>query len=376
MKSTVNPKTNIPPPMNAPLHGIKVVELATVLAGPATGQFLAEAGASVTKIEPPGGDITRSWHAPGEQPKKHRSAYFCAANWGKTSRVMDLSQSRDSSKLHDMLPSTDILLMSFKPGDAQKLGLDPEQLHIEFPRLIIGSITGYGEEDPRTGYDAIIQAEAGFIHLNGLRSGEGHKMPVALIDLLAAHQLKEGILLALLERERKGVGQWIRVSLMDAALSALANQATNYLVAGYEPGAMGSGHPNIVPYGQTYTCSDGVRVVLAVGNDKQFAQLMLLLDINTPAEWRHAAGRIQNRSAIEQALITAVSKQASDTLLAGCQGRKIPAGRVNTLPQALELAKIRGMLHQGGGLSAPRTAVFLGANPLIEPPPPLPKRDS
>lgn len=358
--------------MNAPLKGIQVVELATVLAGPATGQFLAEAGASVTKIEPPGGDITRSWCVPGEQPKQHRSAYFCAANWGKKNKVMDLSQSRDQSKLHAMLPSTDVLLMSFKPGDARKFGLVPAQLCIEYPRLIIGTITGYGEEDARTGYDAIIQAEAGFVHLNGMRSGEGHKMPVALMDLLAAHQLKEGILLALLEREKSGAGQWIQVSLIDSALSALANQATNYLVAGYEPQAMGSGHPNIVPYGQAYTCSDNVRIVLAVGNDKQFAQLMIQLDINAPEEWRHAAGRIQNRSAIELALSAAVGKQTSDALLAGCVGRQIPAGRVNTLPQALELAKERGMLHQGDGLSAPRTAVFMNGNPHIDPPPPLP----
>jgi crotonobetainyl-CoA:carnitine CoA-transferase CaiB-like acyl-CoA transferase len=358
--------------MNAPLQGIQVVELATVLAGPATGQFLAEAGASVTKIEPPGGDITRSWCAPGEHPHQHRSAYFCAANWGKKSKVMDLTQSRDQSKLHAMLPTTDVLLMSFKPGDARKLGLDPAQLRKEYPRLIIGTITGYGEEDPRTGYDAIIQAEAGFVHLNGIRSGEGHKMPVALMDLLAAHQLKEGILLALWERGKSGTGHWVRVSLIDAALSALANQATNYLIAGYEPQAMGSGHPNIVPYGQTYNCSDGVRVVLAVGSDKQFTQLMDQLNINAPEEWRHAAGRIQNRSAIEMALSEAVGKQTSETLLAGCMGRQIPAGRVNTLPQAVELAKKRGMLHQVHGLSAPRTAVFMNGNPHIDPPPPLP----
>jgi len=361
--------------MNTPLHGIRVVELATVLAGPATGQFLAEAGASVTKIEPPGGDITRSWLAPGEHPKQHRSAYFCAANWGKKSRVMDLAQSRNQSELRALLPTTDILLMSFKPGDARKFGLDPGQLRSEYPRLIIGSLTGYGEDDPRTGYDAIIQAESGFIHLNGMRNGEGHKMPVALIDLLAAHQLKEGILLALLEREKSGAGQWIRVSLIDAALSTLANQATNYLVAGYEPQAMGSGHPNIVPYGQTYTCSDGVQVVLAVGSDKQFALLMQQLRIDAPAEWHHTAGRIQNRSAIELVLSQAVGEQPSEALLDGCQGRQIPAGRVNTLPQALELARERGVLHRSDGLSAPRTAVFLKANPHILPPPPLPETD-
>jgi len=361
--------------MNAPLNGFQVVELATVLAGPATGQFLAEAGADVLKIEPPGGDITRSWCAPGEQPDQHRSAYFCAANWGKKSRVMDLAHSSAQTELRALLANTDILLMSFKPGDARKFGLDPKELLRDFPRLIIGSITGYGEEDPRTGYDAIIQAEAGFVHLNGMRSGEGHKMPVALMDLLAAHQLKEGILLALLEREKSGAGQWIRVSLIDAALSALANQATNYLVAGHEPQAMGSGHPNIVPYGQAYTCSDGVRVVLAVGSDKQFAQLVQLLKIDAPEVWGHAAGRIQNRSAIEVALSEAIGVQSSEALLAGCLGLKIPAGRVNTLPQALELAKQRGMLHQADGLSAPRTAVFLNEDPHIMPPPPLPQID-
>ena len=359
--------------MEKPLEGIRVIELASVLAGPATGQFLAEAGADVLKIEPPGGDITRSWRLKDEQPDQQRSAYFCAANWGKTARVMDLRKDEERAELHRMLPQTDILLMSYKPGDAQKFGLHPDPLRLQYPRLIIGSITGYGENDPRTGYDAIIQAEAGFMHLNGTQPGEGHKMPVALMDLLAAHQLKQGLLLALLERERKGHGAWIQVALLDAALSALANQATNYLVAGHEPRAMGSGHPNIVPYGQAYTCSDGVKVVLAVGSDRQFEQLMALLALERPAVWQYAPGRVANRIAIEKALAGAVGQLPSEALLAGCLRRNIPAGRVNSLPQALELAKQRGMLHQGDGLSAPRTAVFLNEDPHIKPPPPLPQ---
>ena len=268
--------------MSRPLQGLKILELANVLAGPAVGQFFAELGAEVLKVEAPGGDVTRSWRLPNEQPSEGRSAYFCAANWGKKSKVLDLRTSEGRAALEPLLAETDVLLTSYKAGDAARFGLDAKELLETYPRLVIGEISGYGAIDARVGYDAIVQAEAGFTYLNGNNPADYHKMPVALVDLLAAHQLKQGLLLALWQRDRTGKGSVVRVNLLDAALASLANQATNYLVGGVVPQPMGSEHPNIVPYGSIYRTADGAGVVLAVGTDKQFAALTQLLCLETP----------------------------------------------------------------------------------------------
>lgn len=355
--------------MNSPLHGLKVLELANVLAGPAVGQFFAELGAEVLKVEAPGGDVTRSWRLPNEQPKDGRSAYFCAANWGKSSRIIDLRTEAGRSYLQPLLAEADVLLTSYKTGDAARFGLDAESLRLQYPRLIIGEISGYGANDPRVGYDAIVQAEAGFTYLNGNNTTDYHKMPVALVDLLAAHQLKQGLLLALWQRDRNGEGAVVRVNLLDAALAALANQATNYLVGGVVPQPMGSEHPNIVPYGSIYRTADGVGVVLAVGTDKQFASLLEVLSIDLPETWRSNAQRVQARNAVNTLLSEKIATWQADALLTACSERHIPAGRVNTMPQAMALAEARGMLLEGDGFKGLRTAVF-EARPNSLPAPP------
>mmetsp|Transcript_7376 Transcript_7376/g.26964 ORF Transcript_7376/g.26964 Transcript_7376/m.26964 type:complete len:274 (+) Transcript_7376:464-1285(+) len=239
---------------------MRVLELASVLAGPSTGQFLAELGADVIKVEnrKTRGDVTRGWRLPGE-PSEGPSAYFKSCNLGKRSLALDAAGQSGRDLCRKLALASDVVLASYKPGDAEKLGLDATSLRAEEPRLVYAQITGYGLNDPRVGYDALIQAEAGFTHMNGEPGERGRptKMPVALVDLLAAHQLKEAILLALWRRDRTGEGSHVHVSLMGAAVASLANQATGYLCAGKVPQRMGSDHPSISPYGSAFDDRDG-----------------------------------------------------------------------------------------------------------------------
>jgi len=210
---------------------LKVLELASVLAGPSVGQFFAELGATVIKVENPNtsGDVTRSWKGAGETTDD-RSAYFCSVNWGKKSIAVNLETVEGRNIVHRLAEQADVLIASYKPGDSTKIGVDYETLSALNPGLIYGQITGYGSNDPRVGYDAVIQAEAGFISINGEPGRTSLKMPVALVDILAGHHLKEGILLAMLEKSKTGKGGFVEVSLIQAAVSSLANQATNWLI--------------------------------------------------------------------------------------------------------------------------------------------------
>ena len=252
-----------------PFADLVVVELASVLAGPSVGQFFAELGATVLKVENPatGGDVTRRWKLPSEPADDDRSAYFAAANWGKQSLALDLTTPDGQRVLHDLARRADVIVASYKPGDAERLGADAATLCARNPRLIYAHIVGYPPGSPdseRAGYDAVIQAESGFTFMNGAADGPPVKMPVALIDVLAAHQLKEAVLVRLWERERTGRGGSVTVSLFESAVAALVNQATNWLTAGHAPQRLGSEHPNIAPYGTLFPTADGHTVVLAV----------------------------------------------------------------------------------------------------------------
>ena len=218
-----------------------VVELANILAGPTTTMAFAELGARVIKVENPTtkGDATRGWKLASENRDTDICAYFASANWGKESIAIDFTKPAGLGVVQDLIRKADILIASFKPGDDKKLALDYEAAKEINPRIIYGQINAYGRDDPRPGFDAILQAEAGFTYLNGERDGPPTKMPVALVDLLASHQLKEGLLLALLKRERTGEGSFVSVSLLQAGVASLANQATNYLTANTIPERMG-----------------------------------------------------------------------------------------------------------------------------------------
>ena len=267
------------------LPHIKVVELASVLAGPAVGMFFAELGAEVIKIEnkTTGGDVTRSWKLPSEDPAAPASAYYASVNWGKTVWMCDLQHAEDRDRVLQAIDQADVVISNFRPDAAQKLGMSYPQLSARNPRLLFGQITGFGDDDPLPAFDVVLQAEAGFLYMSGHPGGAPAKMPVALIDLLAAHQLKEGLLLALLERSQTGKGSKVSVSLYHAALASLANQATNWLIAGKIPQRMGTLHPNIAPYGELFACKDGGQIVLAVGNDRQFQQLCKTLKLDVLA---------------------------------------------------------------------------------------------
>lgn len=328
-----------------------VLELASVLAGPSVGQFFAELGAKVIKVENAAtqGDVTRSWKLSSEDPATDVPAYFCAANWGKKSLPLHLGRQDDLLQLYELAKQADIIIASYKPGDAEKLQVDYKSLRKINQRLVYGHITGYGADENKAGYDAVIQAESGFMHLNGERNGPPVKMPVALMDLLAAHQLKEGILVALLERERTGQGQLVQVSLLQAAVSALANQATNYLVAGHEPVRMGSEHPNIVPYGSVFSSRDNKQLVLAVGDDRQFSRLCAVLGnpaLAKDVRYRTNYNRVQYREEVNQKLAELIKCLERDSLLSALQEQHVPAGAVNTIADVFQLPQAREMLLQ------------------------------
>ncbi|NBW34458.1 MAG: CoA transferase [Cytophagia bacterium] len=340
---------------------IKVLELASVLAGPSVGQFFAELGASVIKVEnsTTGGDVTRSWKGASEQ-SDDRSAYFCAVNWGKKSVALDLTSAAGKKIVQQLAAKSDIVIASYKPGDAEKLGVAYEQLKTNNQQLIYGQITGYGSDDDRVGYDAVIQAESGFMFMNGEPGGASLKMPVALIDILAGHQLKEALLIALLKRERSGVGSLVEVSLIQTALASLANQATNFLMGGKVPQKQGSLHPNIAPYGEVFVTRDGKALLLAVGNDKQFKDLCRVLGTPALAEdllYKTNHERVVNRLALGKALKALIGEQTSDTLLPQLQRNKIPGGIIQDVAQAFALKQAEALQLSDGALAGVRTFV-------------------
>ncbi|TGD79912.1 CaiB/BaiF CoA transferase family protein [Hymenobacter wooponensis] len=362
-----------------PFAGLKVLELASVLAGPQVGQFFAELGAEVLKVEAPTGDVTRTWRTPAEPADTTVSAYFSCANWGKQSVVLDLTTPEGKAEIQQLLGQSDIVLASYKPGDAEKLGVDYALLAGSHPRLIYGHITGYGPTVNRAGYDAVLQAEAGFMHLNTLPGQEPLKMPVAMVDLLTAHQLKEGLLTALYQRERTGRGALVQVSLLHSALASLANQATSFLVTGRDPQPLGSGHPSIVPYGTVYEAADGVRLLLAVGADRQFQHLCMVLGHPKwadDARFQTNAARVTHRSELEQLLRARIAEVSGDGLLQELELRHVPAGAVRTVGEALGHPSAQEMLlpatpefpHQGLRTVAFRSNAWPVAKQLSAPP--------
>lgn len=319
---------------------LKVLELASVLAGPSVGQFFAELGAEVIKVENPRtqGDVTRSWIFKGEQSSGSVSSYFSSVNWGKKSVALDISESEGLESLYRLIKEADIVISSFKPGDDQKLKVDYPTLKAIKPSIIYGHITGYGPDNMNVGYDAVIQAESGFMSINGTPESGPLKMPVALMDILAAHHLKEGLLIALIHRMSSNEGSYVPVSLIDAAVSSLANQGTNWLVGNKIPKHSGNQHPNIAPYGDVFTSSDGRQIILAIGNDKQFASLcnILKLDLHEKPEYMTNASRIIHRPGLTNALEHAIAQTNSIYLVEQCTTQKVPVGLIKSIDSVFE----------------------------------------
>ncbi len=317
---------------------LKVVELASVLAGPSVGMFFAELGAEVIKIEnkKTGGDVTRSWKLPTENPKEKTSAYYASVNWGKQILFLDLTDKKDLEKVYSIIKKADIVIANYKSGDAKKLKMDYATLKKINPKLIYGNIFGFGENDKRVAYDLVLQAETGFMSMNGTKESGPVKMPVALIDLLAAHQMKEAILVALLNRERTKKGCKINVSLFDSAIASLANQASNWLNAKHNPERIGSLHPNIAPYGEIFTTKDKVEFVLAIGSEKQFKLLCEILENKNLAEvssYKTNSLRVKNRIQLKKELQKNIAKKTFLVLEKALLKRGIPFGKIRSLKE-------------------------------------------
>ncbi|MEN9699693.1 MAG: hypothetical protein RLZZ301_891 [Bacteroidota bacterium] len=318
-----------------PFNNLKVIDLSSVLAGPSVGTFFAELGARVLKFEHPVfGDVTNHWRLPSEQTPQFKSAYYASVNYGKEIRTLDLSTEHDYQHLLEELADTDILLCNFKREDYAKFRLQEKELWNLFPKLIIGKISGFGDHSDRVAYDLILQAETGFMSMNGSPESGPLKMPVALIDVLAAHQLKEGLLVALLQRDQLKCGQLVSVSLYDAAISSLANQAANYLMAGSIPARIGSLHPNIAPYGELFKTHDHRTVTFAIGSETHFQKLCGQLGCSELAiDPRFCTNqqRIKHRKELSHLLQKQVEKTTAIPLLTQLEAAHVPAAEVKDL---------------------------------------------
>jgi len=330
------------------LSDLLVIDASSVLAGPSVGTYFAELGARVIKIEhPEHPDVTRSWKLPKENKDTSVSAYFSSINYGKEYLQLNLKNSEDHSEFMQLVAQADILITNFKKGDDVKLKIEDERLFALNPRLIHGKINGYGEESDRVAYDLILQAESGFISMNGTPESGPVKMPVALIDVLAAHHLKEAILLYLYQREKSGKGKSVSVSLYDAAVSSLVNQASNYLMANHVPQRIGSLHPNIAPYGELFTTKDKATITFAIGSNTHFKKLCSTLGLNKIVEDRRFnenQSRVTNRIVLAELLQEKIKVLDCSFVLGELQKLNVPAGKVKDLQEVFAEKKAQDLI--------------------------------
>ncbi len=336
--------------MNNTFSDLKVVELAGVLAGPSAGLFFSELGAKVIKIENPKtkGDVTRSWKLKTENITEETSAYYWSVNAGKEVLFLDLSNTTDLNTFYNLIKNTDVLITNYKLGDDIKLHVDYGNLKKINNQLIYASINGFGNNSSRTAYDLILQAESGFMRINGEKNAPPLKMPVALIDVLAGHQLKEAILIALLNKYKTKQGSHISVSLFDTAIASLANQATNWLIAHHLPSAQGSLHPNIAPYGEIFTTSDNHQITFAIGNDKQFKKLCEILktQLFIENEFCNNQQRVINRDKLFYIFKNIIQSIDFISIFKECIKHDIPIGKIRDLKEVFELPEAQQMIQK------------------------------
>ena len=363
--------------MGAPLEGLRVVELARILAGPWIGQTLADLGAEVIKVEAPEGDDTRRWGPPFlERPRPDGStervaAYFHAANRGKTSLTCDFSDAEDLARLKALIATADVVVENFKVGGLKRFGLDYESLAAGNPRLVYASVTGFGQNGPRAtqpGYDFLIQGMCGIMDLTGEPDGEPQKVGVAWIDIFTGLYGVIGIQAALAERERSGQGQHVDLSLLDTGVAVLANQAMNQMIGGMTPRRLGNAHPNIVPY-QAFPASDG-HVIIACGNDRQFAGLCRALRLEGLAEnpdYATNPARVANRAALVPLIAGATARTTRAAIIAALEEAGVPAGPINSVADALAEPQIeaRGLRIAPEGIAGLRTPIAFSRSRLV-----------
>ena len=334
--------------MHAPLTGLRVVELARILAGPWIGQTLADLGAEVIKVEAPEGDDTRRWGPPFVRTTAGTdgdAAYFHSCNRGKRSIVADFHTPKGRSIVRALAARADVLIENFKVGALQKYGLDYLSLRPSNARLIYCSVSGFGQDGPyagRAGYDALIQGMSGIMDLTGAAEGEPQKIGVALADICTGLYGVIAIQAALTQRERSGCGQQLDMALLDTMVAVLANQALNYLISGIVPHRQGNAHPNIVPY-QVFQTADG-PIILAVGNDAQFERLCGLLgrgELARDERFASNPARVAHRETLVAALSELLCRRRRAELLAALESLGIPAGPINTLAESFADPQIR-----------------------------------
>ncbi len=353
------------------LSGVRVVELARILAGPWIGQTLADLGADVVKVESPEGDDTRRWGPPFIEAEGERAAaYYHSCNRGKRGIVADFSTARGREIAQRLALRSDVLIENFKVGGLKKYGLDYETLSALNPRLVYCSVTGFGQTGPyaeRAGYDYLMQGMSGFMDITGEPDGPPMRAGVAISDLFTGLYGVVAIEAALIARERAGRGQHIDLALLDTTAAILANQAMNFLASGVTPGRTGTAHPNLAPY-QTFPVADG-WIVIAVGNDGQFARLCAALGLDAlAADARFAANpaRVANCAALAGELAAATRRWRRDALLAALEKAVVPAGPINSIADLFDDPQFaaRGMRTAPQGTPGGRSPIVLSATPL------------
>jgi crotonobetainyl-CoA:carnitine CoA-transferase CaiB-like acyl-CoA transferase len=335
--------------MAGALHGVRVLDLSRVLAGPWATQLLADLGAEVIKVERPGeGDDTRKWGPPfasSEDGSARESAYFLSANRGKHSICVDIAAAEGQRIIRDLAASADVLVENFKVGALARYSLDYASLHALNPRLVYCSLTGFGQDGPyagRPGYDFLIQGMGGLMSITGEPGGGPMKAGVALVDVITGLYACNAILAALNHRDRTGRGQHIDVALLDSLVAALANQAASFLVTGENPARLGNAHPSIVPY-DVFTSADG-HIIIAVGNDGQFRRLCELLGSAALAEDARFVSnqqRVRNRIELTQLLNERLQRRTSAQWLEQMAAAGVPAGPINRMNEVFADPQVR-----------------------------------
>ncbi|MDA9074635.1 CoA transferase [Amylibacter sp.] len=331
-----------------PLKGIRVIELARILAGPWAGQTLADLGAEVIKIESKTGDDTRTWGPPFIKTEdESNAAYYHSCNRGKHSVSLDFNDDDDLLKLKTLIATADILIENFKVGGLDKYGLDYTNLSTKYPSLIYCSITGFGQTGPyakRAGYDFLMQGMSGLMSITGEPEGQPQKVGVAVTDIFTGLYAVIAVQAALRTRDTTGFGQHIDLSLLDVATATTANQAMNYLTTGISPNRKGNNHPNIVPYCAVPT-SDG-HIILAVGNDSQFENFSKIFNANWYKEDKYKTNpaRLKNRDELLSLIEENTTNISSIDLLSQCENFGVPAGPINTIEDVFNDPQI---LHRG-----------------------------
>jgi len=359
--------------MPKPLAGLRVLELARILAGPWAGQMLADLGADVIKVERKGpGDDTRAWGPPfveGTDGKHIGSAYFHAANRGKRSIEVDFDSDEGRRIVHKLAARSDVLIENFKVGGLAKFGLDYKSLAPECPRLIYCSVTGFGQDGPyakRAGYDLMAQGMGGMMDLTGMADGPPTRVGVAISDIFTGCYSVVGILAALAQRDKTGKGCYVDTALVDSTVGVLANQALNFLVSGEIPKRIGNSHPNIVPY-QEFPVADG-HVIVATGNDNQYVKFCNVIggpELAQNPAYKDNIARLKSRNELVGKLSALTSKMKRDDLLAKLEAQGVPAGPINNLDQVFNDAQVK---HRGMKLDLPSKAAKKGTIPGVRTP--------